>query len=47
LPRTFALGDDRCFGGDSAAPIHVDGVLTGASVELDDTPILDQGRILP
>jgi leucyl aminopeptidase (aminopeptidase T) len=41
-----ALGDDRRFGGASAAPIHVDGVLCDARVELDGRVILDHGRFL-
>jgi leucyl aminopeptidase (aminopeptidase T) len=39
-----ALGDDMRFGGGHSAPIHIDGVLTGARLEVDGNVILDDGE---
>lgn len=39
-----ALGDDMRFGGGHPAPIHIDGVLTRGTLELDGERILDAGE---
>jgi hypothetical protein len=39
-----ALGDDMRFGGGHPAPIHIDGVLTRATLEIDGTVVLDAGK---
>jgi leucyl aminopeptidase (aminopeptidase T) len=39
-----ALGDDTRFGGGHAAPVHIDGVLFGARLEVDGRVILENGE---
>jgi leucyl aminopeptidase (aminopeptidase T) len=39
-----ALGDDMRFGGGHPAPIHIDGVLMGATLEVDGAVILEAGE---
>ena len=42
----FAVGDNTSLGGSAAVGIHIPGVLKNASVWLDDTPIIENGKML-
>lgn len=42
----FAFGDNMTMGGKVAVPIHIDGIVTGATVWLDDTVILRNGKLV-
>tara|TARA_B100001996_G_scaffold382443_1_gene374275 strand:+ start:2086 stop:3213 length:1128 start_codon:yes stop_codon:yes gene_type:complete len=42
----FSIGDNTALGGSSAVGIHIPGVLTGASVWLDDSQILQDGEFV-
>ena len=42
----FSIGDNTALGGTSAVGIHIPGVLTGASVWLDDSQILQDGEFV-
>ena len=42
----FSIGDNTALGGNSAVGIHIPGVLTGASVWLDDSQILQDGEFV-
>jgi leucyl aminopeptidase (aminopeptidase T) len=42
----FAVGDNTSLGGSAAVGIHIPGVLKKASVWLDDTQIIEDGKFL-
>ena len=42
----FAVGDNTSLGGSAAVGIHIPGVLKNASVWLDDTAIIENGKLL-
>ena len=42
----IAVGNNVSFGGDIKVPIHLDGVVYKASVEIDGRKILQRGRLL-
>jgi leucyl aminopeptidase (aminopeptidase T) len=42
----FAVGDNTSLGGSAAVGIHISGVLKSASVWLDDTQIIGNGKLL-
>lgn len=41
----FAIGDDTSLGGERQSDIHLDGLVTNPTVELDETTILDKGTL--
>ncbi len=42
----IALGNNRSFGGNNDVPVHLDGVVVNATVEVDGKVILERGNLL-
>jgi len=43
----IVFGDSLAYGGKVAAGVRVDAILTGATVEVDDAPIVEKGKLPP